>query len=393
MGQPATVTATVAAQAPGGGTPTGTVTFDFDDGTAPVTAPVAAGVATTTHIWADTSGTPYAVTADYSGDADFTATTGTDTHIVGPAATTVTVVSSPDPSVVGQPVTVTATVAAVAPGAGSPPGTVTIDFGDGTPAVTASLTGGSATVTHVWEHTSGSPYTVTATYDGHPDYTGSTGTDAQTVGPAVTTTALSGLPDPSVTGQPVTFIAQVVPDAPGEGSPTGAVTFNFGDGTPTVLVPVNDGVATTTHAYADAAGSPYTVSATYGGDGDFTGSVGTETHTVQSAPTTTVVGSSPDPSVSGQPVTVTATVAVQAPGAGTPTGSVTFTFGDGSPSVTAPLAAGTATVTHIWAPSPPTTAGTPGSPPPPAPTPRPWPRPRPRPPWSRRRIPRCRASR
>ncbi len=347
-GQPVTLTATVTAVAPGAGTPTGTVTFDPGDGTAPATAPVTAGVATVAHAWADTSGSPYTIAADYGGDADFTASTGTDTHTVAQAATHTDVASSPDPSVTGQPVTLTATVSPVAPGAGTPTGTVTFDPGDGTPAVTAPMTGGLATVTHAYTDGAGSPYTITATYDGDADFLTSLGTDTQAVGRASTTVAVSDLPEPSVTGQPVTFLARVAPVAPGAGAPTGTVTYDFGDGTATVDVPVADGVATAAHTYATAAGSPYTVTAAYGGDTHFIGSVNTETHLVERALSTTTVDSSPNPSVTGQAVTVTATITAVAPGAGTPAGTVTFDFGDGTGAVTAPVTGGVATITHAY---------------------------------------------
>ncbi|MEV6569284.1 Ig-like domain repeat protein [Streptomyces kronopolitis] len=354
-GQPVTVTATVAAAAPGAGNPTGTVTFDFGDGSATVTAPVSGGVATAAHTWTGTAGSPYTVTAAYSGDADFSPATGTGTHTVAAAATTTVVVSSPDPSVSGQVVTVMAGVAANAPGDGVPTGTVTFDFGDGSPAVTASLTGGTASTTHAWPGTSGSPYTVTATYSGDGDFAPSTGSGSQSVTPATTALTVSGLPEPSVTGQPVTFFARVAPDGGGDGMPTGTVTYDFGDGTTPVVAPVTDGMATAVHAYPSAAGSPFTVTATYSGDADFLASVAAEIHTVLPAVSTTVVNSSPDPSVSGQPVTVTAAVTAEAPGAGTPTGTVTFSFGDGTGSTTATLSGGTATVTHTYT----TTSATP----------------------------------
>ncbi|MFE9007180.1 Ig-like domain repeat protein [Streptomyces sp. NPDC007875] len=345
-GRPVTITATLSAVAPGAGTPTGTVTFDFGDGSPIVTAPVTAGVVSATHAWADTSGSPYTITAAYSSDGDFTASRGTATHTVAPADTHTDVVSSPDPSVTGEPVTITATLSAVAPGAGTPTGTVIVDPGDGTAPVTASLAEGVATVTHAYTDASGSPYPITAAYSGDADFTASSGTATQTVGLASTTIMVSGLPEPSVTGRPVTFQARVAPVAPGEGSPTGTVTYDFGDGTAPVDVPVTDGVATAVHTYATAAAGPYTVTAAYGGDGRFIGSVDAETHFVERASSSTTVDSSPNPSVTGQPVTVTATVSAIAPGAGTPTGTVTFDFGDGTPTVTAPVAGGTATLTH-----------------------------------------------
>ncbi|MFD5393521.1 beta strand repeat-containing protein, partial [Streptomyces sp. NPDC127097] len=348
-GQPVTVTATLPAVAPGAGTPTGTVTFDFGDGTSPSTVPVTSGVATATHTWAGTSGSPYTVTAEYSGDADFTPSTGTGTQTIAPAETTTTVSALPALSVTGQPVDLTATVSAVAPGAGTPTGTVTFDFGDGTPPLTAPLTDGTATLSHAWDGTSGSPYTVTADYSGDADFSPSTGTGTHTVGPAATTTTVSGLPEPSVTGQPVTFLARVLSDSLGDAAPAGTVTFDFGDGSAPVTVAAPGGLASAVHTYTSATGSPYTVHATYSGDDRFTASVGTETHTVQPSLSATVVSSSPDPAVTGRPVGITATVSAAAPGAGTPTGTVTFDFGDGSAPVTAPVTDGTATVTHAWA--------------------------------------------
>ncbi|MFK0261389.1 Ig-like domain repeat protein [Streptomyces angustmyceticus] len=353
-GQPVTVTATLSASAPGAGTPTGTVTVDFGDGTAPVAVPLVGGAATVTHAWAGTAGSPYVVTVAYSGDTDFGPTSATGSHTVTAAASTTSVSSVPNPAVPGQPVTVTATVAAVPPGDGTPTGTVTFDFGDGTPPVTAPVTDGTATTTHAWTGTAGSPYTLTTTYQGDTDFAPSSCTTTQTVGPGASTTTVSGLPEPSVTGAPVTFFARVTPDAPGDGAPTGTVTFDFGDGTAPAVATVTQGLATTVHAFTGAAG-PYTVTAGYSGDDDFIASVGSATHTVQQASTTTVVDSSPDPSVAGQEVTVTATVAAVAPGAGTPTGTVTFDFGDGSAPVAVPLTGGTATAPHTW-------TGTVGSP-------------------------------
>ncbi|MFE9771725.1 beta strand repeat-containing protein [Streptomyces sp. NPDC005931] len=355
VGQPVTFTATVAPDLPQLGTPTGTVTFSFGDGSAPVTVPLVGGVATVSHTYTDATGSPYTVTAAYSGNSNFKPSTGTDTQTVQPADTTTTVVSSPDPSVVGQPVTFTATVSPVAPGAGTPTGTVTFTFGDGSAPQTVPLAGGTATVTHAYTTTTGSPFTVTAAYSGDGSFTASQGTDTQTVGVSDTTTTVVSSPDPSVVGQPVTFTATVAPVAPGAGTPTGTVVFDFGDGSPAQSGTLVDGTATVTHAYTSAGGSPFTVTATYAGNGDFTGSSGTDTHTVDPSATTTTVTTAPDPSAVGQEVTVTATVAPVAPGSGTPTGNVTIDFGDGSPAVTVSLAGGTASVTHTYT----STSGTP----------------------------------
>ncbi|WP_229860032.1 Ig-like domain-containing protein, partial [Streptomyces anandii] len=249
---------------------------------------------------------------------------------VNPAPTATTVSSSPDPSVVGQSVTFTATVAPVAPGGGSVTGTVTFDFGDGSATVTVPVAGGTATATHAYADATASPFTVTATYNGSALYAGSSGSDTQTVNQAGTSTVVSSSPDPSVVGQPVTFTAVVAPVAPGAGTPTGPVVFDFGDGSPTQSATLVGGTASVTHSFASATGSPFTVTAAYGGDGDFGGSSGSVVQSVVQAGTTTTVSSSPDPSVVGEPVTFTVAVAPVAPGAGTPTGPVTLDFGDGS---------------------------------------------------------------
>ncbi|MFG2196602.1 Ig-like domain repeat protein [Streptomyces sp. NPDC048639] len=347
-GQPVDVTVLVAPLAPGAGTPTGTVVLDFGDGSSLETVTLSGGVATVSHTWATTAGSPYTVSVTYSGDADFSTSTGADSHTVQPATSTVLVTSSPDPSVPGQPVDVTVLVAPLAPGAGTPTGTVVLDFGDGSSLETVTLSGGVATVSHTWATTAGSPYTVTVTYGGDADFSGATGTDTHALQRAATSTLVASSPDPSVTGQPMTVIATVVPLAPGDGVPTGSVTFTFGDGTPPQTVELTDGLASVAHTYSDAAGSPYPVMAAYDGDADFGSSTGNDTHTVQQAATTTTVASSPDPSVVGQQVTVTATVVPQDPGSGTPTGTVTFDFGDGTPTVTATPVDGVAGVSHTY---------------------------------------------
>ena len=59
---------------------------------------------------------PRSITASYSGDQNFTASTGSLTETVGQAVTTTTVTSSANPSAVGQTVTYTATVSPVPDG-------------------------------------------------------------------------------------------------------------------------------------------------------------------------------------------------------------------------------------------------------------------------------------
>ena len=63
---------------------------------------------------------------------------------------------------------------------------------------------------------------------------------------------------PSGVAQPVTFTATVGAAAPGSGTPTGSVTFTFGDGSPTSRAPLfRSGQATATHTYATDGGFVY----------------------------------------------------------------------------------------------------------------------------------------
>jgi len=148
-----------------------------------------------------------------------------------------------------------------------------------------------------------------------------------TFGPVPTTTTVGSSLNPSVSGAAVTFTATVT--SAGGGTPTGGVTFvetPNGSSTPTGLcsnVGLTAGVATCTTSALVSSGSPYQVTASYGGTLGYQPSSGSMTQNVVSA-TSTTVSSSVNPSVSGQSVQFAAAVA----GPGTPSGKVTFTITD-----------------------------------------------------------------
>ncbi|GGY49717.1 Ig-like domain repeat protein [Streptomyces djakartensis] len=303
IGEQVTFTAAVAPVTPSAGTPTGTVWFDFGDGSVPVTAVVLDGLATATHAYTSTGGSPYTVTASFSGDSHFAPSSDSAEQAVAPAPTSTTVLSSPEPSPTGDPVSVTTRVIVAAPGAGRPSGTVTIDFGDGTPAVQQTLVDGVAAVAHSYPAVEAT-YTITAHYSGDTDYASSTDVHTHRVLSDVlaTTTTVTSAPDPSTAWQSVTFTATVTTTDPEAGDPTGTVTFDFGDGTPQVPVALAGGTAAVSHTYTSGAGSPYPVLATYTTDDEaFSSSVGHDAQTVNPAPTSTSVGSSPEPSVAPPP--------------------------------------------------------------------------------------------
>ncbi|WP_442815696.1 beta strand repeat-containing protein [Streptomyces sp. NBC_01795] len=324
-GQSVTVCAQVTTNAPGSGTPTGTVTFTGPGGlnqTVPLNASGQACLTTT----ALASGT---ITATYNGASCFSSSTGTASATVDPASTTTAVSVTPNPSVCGQSVTVCAQVTTNAPGSGTPTGTVTFTGPGGLNQTVPLNAGGQACLTT----TTLASGTITATYNGAGCFNSSTGSASVTVNEAATTTAVSVTPNPSVCGQSVTVCAQVTTNAPGSGTPTGTVTFT-GPGGLNQTVPLNASGQACLTSTALASG---TVTATYNGEGPcFAGSSGTASVTVNPASTTTAVSVTPNPSVCGQSVTVCAQVTTSAPGSGTPTGTVTFT-GPGGLNQTVPL--------------------------------------------------------
>jgi len=330
FGQTVTFTATVSVDAPGVGTPTGTVTFN-DGGSAIDVEPVVGGVAT--FATSALAVGDHTISADYSGDSTDDASSGQLTgnpQTVAKADTTTALASDTNPSTFGQSITFTATVSATGPGAGTPTGTVT--FLDGaTPIGSSPLSGGVATL--ATSALAAGSHTINASYAGDSDFNGSSGAltgNPQVVNKADTTTSVTSNANPSVFGQSVTFTATIAAVAPGSGTPTGTATFfdgaaSIGTGS------VSGGVATFT-TFALAIG-PHTITASYAGSGSFNGSSGpldTNPQTVNQASTTTTVTSNHNPAALGQAVTFTAKVKPVAPGSGTPGGTVTF-FEDATP--------------------------------------------------------------
>jgi hypothetical protein len=123
-------------------------------------------------------------------------------------------------------------------------------------------------------------------------------------------------------------------------------------------VTVSDGAQSCNGSLAGGAGSclltstaagAKTLVATYGGDGNYSGSISAGVgHTVAAAATTsTITSDTPDPSTVGTAYSVSFTVVAQAPGSGTPTGNVTVS--DGTDSCIGTVAAGSCLLTSSTA--------------------------------------------
>jgi hypothetical protein len=256
------------------------------------------------------------VTAVYSGDSNFAASTSKSVQqVVDTATTTTALLSSLNPSNFGQSVTFTATVTPQF--SGTVTGSVT--FYNGTTILKAvSLSGGSAEYTT--SKLTGGTYNITATYDGSTSFSGSSASLTQTVIEiAVTTTTLSSSPNPSFYGQAATLTATVTSSA---GAPPDGESIAFMKGTTLLGTGTLSEGAASISTSTLAVGSN-TITAVYGGDSNFAGSTSKPVkQVVDKATTTTALVSSQNPSNVGQSVTFTASVTPQF--SGTATGSVTF---------------------------------------------------------------------
>jgi hypothetical protein len=170
-------------------------------------------------------------------------------------------------------------------------------------------------------------HNITAVYNGSGTYNGSTSTVLkQTVNKGNASTAVSVTPSSPVKGQSVTITATVTAIAPALGAPTGTVTFK--DGTTSLGTATLDATGNATISTSALSVGSHSITAVYGGDGNFnTGTSTAVTQTVNKANTTSAVTSSLNPAPFGQSVTFTVTVSAASPGSGTPTGSVTFKDG------------------------------------------------------------------
>jgi len=269
IGQSVTFTATISSS--GGAIPDGeNVTFK-DGATVLGTRTTASGQASFTS--SSLAAGSHTISATYGGDAKFAASSGTVKQVVNKFATTTTVGSSVNPSHVGDSVTFTATVSSTV---GAIPNGETVTFKMGTTVLgTGATSAGNASLT-----TSSLPagsFNITATYAGDANFASSSGSVKQTVNKFATTTSLTSAPNPSNSGQTVTFSAAVA--STGGAIPDGEnVTFRFG--TTTLGVASTSGGSASLMYSALPVGSDG-ITATYAGDAKFATSKGGVVQKVQ----------------------------------------------------------------------------------------------------------------
>jgi len=189
----------------------------------------------------------------------------------------------------------------------------------GTTSVTLNGTAAAFTVVSGSEITTGVPTGATAGYVQVVTPSGTLSSNVPfVVPPAATSTSLASSLNPSALG-PVTFTATVTSTG---GTPTGTVTFKNGSSTLGTGA-LSGGTATFTTSALSA--GTRSITAVYEKDADFASSTSSALEqTVEQATSSTALGSSLNPSTSGQAVTFTAIVTSTG---GTPTGTATFKNG------------------------------------------------------------------
>jgi hypothetical protein len=264
VGQNVTFTATVSANSPGSGTPTGSVTF-FDGSTSLGQVTLSSGKATLT-----TSNLPVGsdpITVSYNSDGHYQAGGSAPlTETINQAATKTVVASSDHTTVFGQSVTFTATVSVRNPGTGTPTGMVT--FKDGSSVLGTMPLNGAGQATYSTSALLAGSHSITAVYGSDSNFATSTSTALTQRVLMSGTNATVTSPQSSVSrGTPVTFTATVVPTAPGAGVPTGTVTFYDGSTILGTMSLNSSGQATLTKTWTTA--GTHKIKVKYNGDANF----------------------------------------------------------------------------------------------------------------------------
>ncbi len=304
------------------GTPTGTVTFSdtFQGTTNPLgTAQMLNSSGNASLELSSLAVGTHVITAAYSGDTYYSASTSNPVSQVIQEQVTVTIASSSpnDTSTFGSTVVFTSTVSV----SGGLSVTGAVSFYNGSTYLGSGTLNGSGVATYATAALPVGSNSITASYTDSNNVSSTSSPLTQTV-EQTTTTTLTSSNNPSIHGTPVNFTAVVV--AAGSVVPTGTVTFLDGTtqiGTGTLAAAGAASAAATFQTSALSAGT-HTIVASYAGDANnFSSTSAPLAQTVNIASTTTALTDSGSPAIAGKAVLLTATVTSNG---GVAAGSVNF---------------------------------------------------------------------
>jgi uncharacterized repeat protein (TIGR01451 family) len=264
-----TATVIVSVVAPGAGTPSGHITVQTSSGQS------CAMNLPTNQCSLSGGFSPGTVTinASYDGDGNYNPNSTTAQHVVYDPFSAVTITSvAPEPTVVGQPALVSYNVSTID---GTPTGTVTINASTGETCA-AMVSAGSCELGFFID----GPRTLAAHYSGDAmhDSAQSAGVVHDVLDADTTLSITSHSPDPSIPNQAVTIEATLSVASPGAGTPHGSIF-------------VSDGVESCNIAEGESScqlalqtRGPRTLTAEYGGDGNYAASSDQVVHHVNRLP-------------------------------------------------------------------------------------------------------------
>ena len=258
----------------------------------------------------------------------------------GLASTTSLAIVPNGPVAYGQAVTLAAQVSDPQ-GYGTPTGEV--DFMDGTTDLGEFPPDGSGDVSLTTTALSVGSHTITASYDGDSCYASSAASGGLQVNAAATTTVLTNLPMSVPLGtNSLTLTANVSVVSPGGGSPTGSVDFyDVTTSTDLGSAPLDGSGEASFWWECQPSLGTQNITATYSGDGNFTGSISSPSALDVYEPASFCVNTS-GTATYGESVTFTAFV--QCSGWVAPTGTIDFV----DMSTTPPTDLGTVDVAPIF---------------------------------------------
>lgn len=260
------------------GTITGSITFTSGSVTLGTVALGSNGSASLSVTAAGVPTGTYPITATYSGNTNYQASSSTVNVVIQGYATAATLAASSNKLTQGQSVTLTSAVSRTSV-SGTPTGTV-IFYAGSVEVGSAKLVSGTATLTAA---TSGSSpagtYSVTAKYSGDASDQAATSPTVSITLLAATATTLTASPNPVPADSSVT-ITITVKEKYGTAFPTGTVTLSVGSNT-LGSATLADGAATVNASDFGYPAGTYAVTGTYSGDANNAASSGTLNITVE----------------------------------------------------------------------------------------------------------------